>query len=147
MKRFALLIILISNVMAICAQTPQKNLEKYWNYRERLREKFIVISQNVEDEGVNIPAGDLYSNEITWSDGNSIMSHYLSLLSTELYLLKNNGYDYSTTLKELYYAMLAMERLDLYSESHWRKFKGKLNGTPYQNMQTIEQMGINPVSS
>jgi len=54
------------------------------------------------------------------------MSHYLSLLSTELYLLKNNGQDYSTTLKELYYAMLAMERLDLYSESHWRKFKENL---------------------
>jgi len=29
-------------------------------------------------------------------------------------------------LKELYYAMLAMERLDLYSESHWRKFKENL---------------------
>lgn len=61
-------------------------------------------------------------SKVSWSDGNSIMSHYLSLLSTEL----NNRQDYSVTLKELYYAMLAMERLDLYSESHWRKFKENL---------------------
>ncbi len=128
MKQLILLIItlFIISTNVINAQSPQQNLEKYWHYRERLREKFIVISQNVEEEGVNIPAGDIYYAEnkkhVSWSDGNSIMSHYLSLLSTELYLLKNNGQDYSVTLKELYYAMLAMERLDLYSESHWRKF-------------------------
>ena len=36
-------------------------------------------------------------SKVSWSDGNSIMSHYLSLLSTELWLLKNNGQDYSTS--------------------------------------------------
>ena len=117
MKQLILLIItlfIISN-NAINAQSHQQNLEKYWHYRERLREKFIVISQNVEEEGVNIPAGDIYNKKdtISWSDGNSIMSHYLSLLSAELWLLKNNGQDYLATLKELYYAMLAIERLDL----------------------------------
>ena len=157
MKQLILLIItlfIISN-NAINAQSHQQNLEKYWHYRERLREKFIVISQNVEEEGVNIPAGDIYNKKdtISWSDGNSIMSHYLSLLSTELWLLKSNGQDYSTTIKELYYAMLAMERLDLYSESHWRKFKGKLTlnvKTDFEkddNKDIINNLGKIPITS
>ena len=100
MKKFIFFLIVININTAFC-QSPQQNLEKYWYYRERLRENFIVISQNIEDEGVNIPAGDIYDEEdkeyVSWSDGNSIMSHYLSLLSTELWLLKNNGQDYSTS--------------------------------------------------
>jgi hypothetical protein len=52
------------------------------------------------------------------------MSHYLSILATEYKLLKLNNKDYSQTLKELYYAMLAIERLDLYSEYNERYFEG-----------------------
>lgn len=118
------------------AQNQSENLKKYWCYRERLRQDFIVTSENVEEYGVNIPASDinLTTNEITWGDGNSGISHYLSVLSTELWLLKNNGQDYSVTLKELYYAMLAMERMDLYSENEWRKYHNK---TAYINSADI----------
>jgi len=100
------------------AQTQEENLVKYWKYRDKLRNKFIVINENVEHFGVNIPAAYIdYNNaRISWGDANSNMSHYLSVLATELWLLKQNYQDYSTTLKELYYAMLAMERLDTYSE-------------------------------
>ncbi|MDR3652280.1 MAG: hypothetical protein P4L34_04835 [Paludibacter sp.] len=103
-------------------QTPHDNLIKYWKYRDRLRTRFMVVSKNVLDYGVNIPASDIFYDKdlISWGDANNNMSHYLSMLATELWLLKNNHQDYSTTLKELYYAMLALERLDTYSESNLR---------------------------
>ncbi len=121
-KREILIIILLLLFGRIAAQTPNENLQKYWNYRERLRNKFIVIDKNVETPGVNIPAVEIFYNQskISWGDANSNMSHYLSVLATELWLLKKNNQNYSTTLKELYYAMLALERLDTYSESHLR---------------------------
>lgn len=126
MKKIIMATLLAISVSYAYSQTQQQNLEKYWRYRDRLRERFIVVSQNVEEEGVNIPCGYLFTDKAKFSDGNYNMSHYLSLLSTELYMLKKNGQDYSETLKELYYAMLAMERLDLYSEAHWNKYKGKI---------------------
>jgi Secretion system C-terminal sorting domain len=106
----------------------QLNLKKYWDYRQRLREKFMVVSSNAMEYGVNIPAAEIFYNDpsdpsknrICWGDENGNMSQYLSVLATELWILKNNGQDYSTTLKELYYAMLALERLDNFSESNLR---------------------------
>ena len=149
-KRILVVIAVISTFSAFC-QTPERNLEKYWHYRDRLRDKFIVVSQNVEEEGVNIPVGDIYGDTISWSDGNSIMSHYLSLLSTELWLLKTNHQDYSHTLAELYYAMLAIERLDLYSELHWRKFDHKFRfrnkADSARNLAFINDLGSIPVAN
>ena len=153
MRKFILAIITVFSALSAFSQSPQRNLEKYWHYRDRLRERFVVVSQDVEEEGVNIPAGDIFGDTISWSDGNSIMSHYLALLSTELYLLKTNGQDYSQTLAELYYAMLALERLDLYSESHWRRFDGKLklntkdSLTAIHNNEIVNDLGRTPVLS
>ena len=152
-KRFGVISLFVFAVCFSYAQSPQRNLEKYWHYRDRLRERFVVVSQDVEEEGVNIPAGDIFGDTVSWSDGNSIMSHYLSLLSTELWLLKTNHQDYSQTLAELYYAMLALERLDLYSESHWRRFDGKLklnakdSMTAIHNNEIVNDLGRTPVLS
>lgn len=152
-KRFGVISLFVFAVCFSYAQSPQRNLEKYWHYRDRLRERFVVVRQDVEEEGVNIPAGDIFGDTVSWSDGNSIMSHYLSLLSTELYLLKTNHQDYSQTLAELYYAMLALERLDLYSESHWRRFDGKLKMnakdslTAIHNIEIVNDLGRTPVLS
>jgi hypothetical protein len=106
----------------------------------------MVVSSNVLTDGVNIPASDIIhnlpndttsdQNFISWGDGNNNMSHYLSVLATELWLLKNNGQDYSITLKELYYAMLALERLDGYSEEkiRWKQVLGPGdNGTKWSD--------------
>lgn len=117
MKKILLLLIVLFFTITSFAQNQEANLEKYWNYRKRLREKFIVVSPNVSDFGVNIPAASVSSGVAWWSDANCNMSHYLSVLATELWLLKNNKQDYSQTLAELLYAMLALERLDVYSES------------------------------
>lgn len=107
---------------AVEAQNAEANLRKYHSYRERLREKFIVVSPNIMEYGVNIPASDIFydADRISWGDANNNMAHYLSMLSTELYLLKTNKKPYNTTLSELYYAMWALERLDMFSEANWR---------------------------
>lgn len=125
-KTFVYILLMLLSSISI-AQNQSENLKKYWCYRERLRRDFIVVSENVEKFGVNIPAAsiNLTKNIIDWGDGNSGISHYLSVLSSELWLLKNNGQDYSETLKELYYAMLALERMDLYSENEWRIYNSK----------------------
>jgi hypothetical protein len=127
--RILLSVFFLSCSLVGLAQNQQANLEKYWRYRERLRQNFIVISSQVEDQGVNMPATAVrFSSDdgsfVDWGDANNGMSHYLSVLATELWLLKSNKQDYSQTLSELYYAMLAMERLDLYSEYSLRVKNG-----------------------
>jgi hypothetical protein len=127
MRKLLVGLFLLGLFVPLCAQNQNDNLTKYWKYRDRLRKRFMVVDGNVERAGVNIPAAFInydYNNgngNIDWGDGNSNMSHYLSVLATELWLLKNNNQDYSATLKELYFAMLAMERLDVYSEYNLRK--------------------------
>ena len=102
----------------------QDNLDRYWSYRERFREDWIVISSHVEEFGNNIPANDKEAGNVSWGDANNMFNHYLTMLATELWLLKNNEQDYSETLAELFYVMHAMERLDVYTELHHRILYG-----------------------
>ena len=122
MKKIITGLLLFLSFSLCWGQNQEDNLKKYWKYRQRLRDKFMVVSGDVMDYGTNIPASDLSydDNMIGWGDGNNNMSHYLTVLATELWILKHNNQDYSTTLKELYYAMLALERLDNFSESNFR---------------------------
>lgn len=102
---------------------------KYNHYRERLEDEFVVISPDVEYYGVNHPAVDRFSdkwgyNHLSWSDGNSNFNNYIMLLVTEIELLKRNNQPYKESLAALVYAMLALERLDLYSEYNLRVNQG-----------------------
>ncbi len=150
-RRIFIGLFIFTITIPIYAQTEQANLAKYWKYRDRLRSKFIVVSENVMDYGVNIPASDIYyksdstKSYICWGDGNNNMSHYLSVLATELWLLKHNNKDYTTTLKELYFAMLALERLDVYSESNlrWKAFIGPWIENDYWEKQFVHLGDIN----
>ncbi|MBN2778461.1 MAG: hypothetical protein JXR36_12495 [Bacteroidales bacterium] len=102
-------------------------MSKYASYRDRLLNEWIVVSPEVEQFGVNIPAVDRKLDStgnprwVSWSDGNSNFNHWLGILATEYRLLKNNGKDYHETFEMLVYALLAIERLDLYSEYVLRK--------------------------
>ena len=97
------------------------NEEKYWLYRERLK-KFVYVSSNYDEAGTNIPAERISDDETTlyWDDGNGAFNHYLSVLATEYRLLKNQGKDYSQTIKELFYALKSFERLDKGAEPAFR---------------------------
>ncbi len=122
-----ILVLIICKITIVCAGGTDNNLEKYHRYRERLLNEFIVVSPDVEQFGVNIPAIDRKLDStgnvrwISWSDGNSNFHHYLGILATEYRLLKNNKQDYQETLALLTYTMLALERLDLYAEYLLRK--------------------------
>ena len=132
MRKILFGLLLLVFALTCYGQTQGENLKKYWNYRDRLRKRFIVVTEKVMDFGVNIPASDIFYGQdkgyISWGDANNNMSHYLSMLATELFLLKQNNQDYSQTLKELLYAMMALERLDTYSESNFR-WRAANNGT------------------
>jgi len=113
------------------AQSGDALLDKYAHYRARLFDDFVVVSPDVEDFGVNIPATDRVLDTlgkpvyISWGDGNCNFNHYLGFLATEYRLLKNNGRDYQETYEMLIYALLAIERLDLYSEYTLRLHENK----------------------
>lgn len=94
-------------------------LEKYWFYRERLK-NFVRATPNYNDPGTNLPADWINGDVISWDDGNAALNHYISVLATEYRLLKNNGLNYTQTIKDLYYALKSFERLDKTAESYYR---------------------------
>ena len=102
--------------------------DKYNLYRNRILDEWIVVSPNVEQFGTNIPAMERTKDKngnvtwVSWSDGNANFNHWLGFLATEYRILKNSNQDYSETLKLLLYSMMAIERLDLYSEYILRKY-------------------------
>jgi len=103
MLKHIITFIIVFSPLLLSAQNQQANLEKYWRYRERMKNKFMVVSENVEEEGVNVPffTIDNQNSKIRSSDNNPKWNHYLTTLATELWLLKRNNEDYSETLKEL----------------------------------------------
>jgi hypothetical protein len=130
-KWIVIFVFLAFGAESLMSQSLEKDLlEKYQDYRQRLENEFIVISPDVELYGVNIPAidrkTDPYGNKnLRWSDGNSNFNNYISMLVTEIALLKQYNHDYQTSLNALVYTFLAIERLDLYSEYNLRKFWDK----------------------
>jgi len=57
-KIFTTLSFCLVLILPLLGQNQMQNLEKYWKYRQELRDKFIVISSDVEEPGVNIPAAE-----------------------------------------------------------------------------------------
>ena len=127
-RRFLLGIILLiivfsSDPFVLHSQTLEKNLERYWFYRDRLKEHFMVCDDN-NAQGTNLPATRRYEQGgetiLRWGDAETHLGMYISVLATEYKLLKDNHQDYSETLRELRNALLAFERLDRDAEYWWR---------------------------
>lgn len=99
--------------MAANSQTPGLNREKYDIYRGRLLDGFMVSSPGNEP-GTNIPASvrNIYNRQMRWGDATINLSNYMAVLATEYALQKREGEPAGQTLKELHFALLAMERLD-----------------------------------
>jgi hypothetical protein len=98
---------------AVLAQSPELNAEKYWQYRERLLNEFMVSSEGNES-GTNIPASIRHKGrgQMRWGDATINLSNYMAMLATEYSVLKQQGLPVHETLQELHRALLAMERLD-----------------------------------
>lgn len=115
------------------AQTDAQNLQKYWKFRNDLRDKYVKIgagqgtslvagsripkscADNTTADGT--PVNETVYGTMWWGDGTIKHGHYLGLLASEYRLLKNSGADVSGVLNELYYGLEAINRLDRNAES------------------------------
>jgi hypothetical protein len=101
------------------ADTTAQNLEKYRALRHRLVTEFVSVGPA---RGQSQPAPERMDNLglMKWGDGTIALGFYLGVLATEHYILSHpsqfpgaaSGLDINTTNNELYYALLALERLD-----------------------------------
>lgn len=115
------------------AQSPDANLKKYWENRDRLRKFFVKIGPN---QGESIPANirDRTKNNMRWSDATSQLGWYIAVLATEYELLKRDNLPTQATLNELYYAINAIKRLDKFGEFNYaKKLKSVSNISPMEN--------------
>ncbi|MDP1821863.1 MAG: hypothetical protein Q8L48_01410 [Archangium sp.] len=108
------------------AQTTPDNLAKYWRLRERLTTEFLSVGPA---QGQSQPAQERHEAQgfIKFGDTTLVLGWYLGVLATEYELARQPGRfpgadradpaQVSATLDELYYALLALERLDETAES------------------------------
>lgn len=141
-KKLLWLLSLCCVVGSSYAQTVELNMQKYWKFRNELRESFTKIGPNPGESLVarkiepmkctdNIPenpngAGWNYSS-MDWGDGTIRQGYYLGLLATEYRLLKDAGENVTGVLNELYYALNAINRLDLKAETELGEIYGLTN--------------------
>jgi hypothetical protein len=114
-----LLLGIIFSGQAILAQTPQLNEEKYWDYRDRLRNEFMIgIGPDI---GMSIPGNirDTVHGILQFTDCTMAHGEYIAVLATEYKILTNNAAPTEQTVKELFYALYALNRLDYTAEVYF----------------------------
>lgn len=100
------------------------NLQKYWYYRWRLTNDFVKVG---EGRGHSIPIQSRQGYpgipDLEAADATIYQGFYLGVLATEFKLLRQNKrhVDMEFTKTELYYAIKAFERLDMYGEEYLGK--------------------------
>jgi len=116
---------------AVQAQTPQLNHQKYWYYRWRLRTHFMKLGlEQGETMILNQRSDTNWMGNLIWGDQTMNLGWYLTILSTEYHQLASNQQNTDQTVKEIYHALWAINRLDLNVESQFRQgFTGEPNPT------------------
>lgn len=117
------------DISKLVAQPPQDldiaNMKKYWWYRYRLVNDFMVKG---EGPGKSLPMEerDQYLQPIAkiakWGDCTINLGHYIGVLATEYALLSEQGQPTDTTKQELFYAISAINRLDNNAEAYYSSF-------------------------
>jgi hypothetical protein len=130
---------------ALQSQDDYFNTQKYWKLRSRLHESFVSVGEGHGKSLVfqNVHTGNqcIHSPHHYSIAGGDILLHhgwYLSVLATELHLLKAHNLEVGKTIMELYYALKAVDRLDLYAEDlsnyfyeyTWDEVNQSYNATP-----------------
>ncbi len=106
------------------SQNPQTNLQKYWKYRERLK-NYVVVGNC---QGCSLPAKDRSGDGIfEWTDETITLGHYIGMLALEYGVLESHGQNLQQITEELYYAVEAFNRLDDMAEYYYGGTKS-LNG-------------------
>lgn len=119
-----LLVLLILSSLDTEAQNLVLNQDKYWDYRQQMLEEYVTVG---EGQGKSIPSGgkDDEAHFITWGDATINLGWYLGILATEYHLSRKNAHirteaenviQKEQTLQELFFALKALDRLDLQAE-------------------------------
>jgi MYXO-CTERM domain-containing protein len=117
--RTAVLLLLLASTLGH-ADTTTQNLDKYRSLRQRLNSEFVSVGSA---RGQSQPAPERMDNLalMKWGDGTIALGFYIGMLATEHYILSHPAQfpgaasaalDIDTTREELYFALLALERLD-----------------------------------
>jgi len=131
MKKTNILILLLFIATLGYSQNTEidNNISKYWNYRTRLVNNFISIGS---ESGQSLPFGTRNKRgkkTLSKGEGPIMLGQYIGILATEYKLLKQNNNNTDETLRELYYALHAFNRLDLVAETvNGYNKKPKLDG-------------------
>lgn len=114
--------IVIYSISVCTGQGWYTNMEKYWYYRYRLVNDFLIVGT---DCGNSIPASDRYrdislpnGNTMVWDDATQHLGHYIATLAVEYKLLKMNSWSTKRTVEELFDAIDAFDRLDRDAEGY-----------------------------
>ncbi len=140
-----------------------QNMYRYWNYRNRLRNEFMLINT---DAGGCLPAEDVINLGIDtsgydhgkfghWGDSTVKLGWYIGVLATEIYMLSHprefpgygGGNDMQNAQIELFCALLAVERLDRFAEetmwsTHYIRAVLHLLGTEFSWYRWPNQPGF-----
>ena len=121
-------LLLFAGTACYC-QTPQQNLDKYWSYRARFYDKFIVdidpfsLPAGAPTNGINLPAciynattDGTRDNTISWGDAPITLSEYISMLATEYKLQQLNNLNVSSIKTKIFRALNAFNRIDASAE-------------------------------
>lgn len=108
------------------AQNQELNQQKYWQFRSLLTSQFMKVGNCL---GCSIPAETLETVEVTeaghrktvqklnfGADSPALLGWYMGVLATEYHLLKQEDKSTLQTEKELYFALIAFDRLDAQAE-------------------------------
>lgn len=131
-KVLIFIFVCISVFQDIQAQNDSLNHQKYGWMRYRIRNYFQHMGYG---PGESLPAGlireyhtckelERPSRIVDWGDGTIFLGWYLGVLGTEYKLLRNAGERSDSTLRELYLALNAFDRLDKNAEIVWSNFDG-----------------------
>ncbi|MFI5149409.1 MAG: hypothetical protein ACHQRM_06715 [Bacteroidia bacterium] len=122
---------IISLAVRIPAQTEDQNLHKYWHYRQRLINDFVIVGP---DSGQSTPAGvrNLWNGfGMHYGDAPVYAGYYISTLCTEYRLLRLHRQEANHTLTELSYALEALNRNAVEAEKSWGIYNGMNPRTGY----------------
>jgi len=133
-KHITLFLYLIITSALVDAQKPisaQDNLNKYWNYRDRLTNYFVKPGPAIGESIVATIRNKNKSSKRGFTAGDQTidLAWYIGILATEYQLLTQNKQIAESTLRELNYAIMAFDRLDRCEKGEpWNKKRDTLDG-------------------
>lgn len=108
-------------------QNETANRDKYWHFRDKLVKQFVKVghcqgcsvpAEKYEIVSIVLPNGkqDTIRRLNFGADATAHLGWYMGVLATEYYLLKKENQSTQNTERELYFALLAFDRLDANAE-------------------------------